>query len=49
MNGKVMRVSDSTWLVGANARTKLFKAGEAAEVIWDAVLETLQTLSQSLE
>ena len=33
MNGKVMRVIDVTWLVGANARTKCFKAGEAAEVL----------------
>ena len=37
MNGKVMRVSDGTWLVGENARTKCFKKGGAAEVLWDAV------------
>ena len=37
MNGKVMRVIGGTWLVGANERTKCFKAGEAAEVLWDAV------------
>ena len=39
MNGVVVRVSDGTWLVNANARTKCFKAGEAAEILWDAVLE----------
>ena len=38
-NGKVMRVSEGTWLVGANARTNCFKAGEADEVLWDAVTE----------
>ena len=27
MNGKVMIVSDGTWLVGENARTNCFKAG----------------------
>ena len=36
MNGVVARVSDGTWLVNANARTKCFKAGEAAEILWDA-------------
>ena len=30
MNGNVKRVSDGNWIVGANARTKCFKAGEAA-------------------
>ena len=39
MNGKVMRVSFGTWLVGANARTNCFKSGEAAEVRCDAVRE----------
>ena len=39
MNGKLMRVSDDTWLVGADARTNCFKAGEASEVLWDAVPE----------
>ena len=39
MNGKVMKVNDSTWLVSENARTKCFKAGEAAKVLWDAVPE----------
>ena len=38
-NGKVMRVSDGTWLVSESARTKFFKAGEAAEILWDAVPE----------
>ena len=33
MNGKVMRFSDGTWLVGVNAQTKCFKEGEAAEVL----------------
>ena len=37
MNGKVMRVSDGTWLVGVNARTKCFKSGEAYEVLWYTV------------
>ena len=37
MNGKVMRVNDVSWLFDANARKNCFKAGEAAEVIWDAV------------
>ena len=39
MNGKLMRVSYGTWIVGANAQTNCFKADEAAEVIWDAVPE----------
>ena len=39
MNGKVMRVSDVTWCVVENSRTKCFKAGEASEVLWDAVPE----------
>ena len=34
-----MRVSDGTWLVGVNARINCVKAGEAAEVLWDAVPE----------
>ena len=34
-----MKVSYSTWLVGANAQTNCFKAGEADEVLWDAVPE----------
>ena len=38
-NEKALRVSDVTWIVGANARTNCFKAGEAAEVLWDAVPE----------
>ena len=37
MNGKVMRVSAGIWLVGENERIKCFKAGEAAEVLWDTV------------
>ena len=39
MNGNLMRVSDSSWIVGENARTNCFKAGEAAGVLWDAVPE----------
>ena len=39
MYGVVKRVSDGTWLVSKNARTKCHKAGEAAEVLWDAVPE----------
>ena len=39
MNGKVMRVSDGTWLVGTNAQKNCFKSGEAAELLWDAVPE----------
>ena len=39
MNGKAMRVSDGTWLVGVNARTNCFKTGDAAEVLCDAVTE----------
>ena len=36
MHGVVTRVSDGTWLVNANARTKCWGAGKAAEVDWDA-------------
>ena len=39
INGKVMRVRDGIWLVGANSRTKCFKSGEADEVLWYAVPE----------
>ena len=39
MNGRVMRVSDCTWLVGVNAQTDFYNAFEAAKVLWDAVLE----------
>ena len=35
MSGVVERVSDGTWLVSANARTKCHKEGEAAEIKWD--------------
>ena len=34
----VKHVSGGTWLVGKNARTKCHKAGEAAAILWDAVL-----------
>ena len=49
MNGKVMRVSDGKWLVGANARKKCFKSGEAAEVLWGAVPEVNYPASKSIE
>ena len=39
MNVKLMRVSDRTWLSGANAQTNCFKSGEAAELLWDALPE----------
>ena len=48
MNGKVMRVSDGTWIVVANARTNCFKAGEAAEVLWDAVPEVNYPAGKSI-
>ena len=39
MNGVVIRVSDETWLVNANAQTNFLGAGKAAEVDWDACEE----------
>ena len=48
MNGKLMIVSDGTWIVGANARTNCFKAGEAAEVLWDAVPEVNYPAGKSI-
>ena len=48
MNGEVMRVSDGTWLVGVNARTNCFKAGGAAEVLWDAVPEVKYPAGKSI-
>ena len=48
MNGKLMRVSDDTWLVGANSRTNCFKSGEAAEVLWDAVPEVNYLADKSI-
>ena len=48
MNGKVMIVSDGTWLVGENSRKKCFKAGEVAEVLWDAVLEANYPAGKSI-
>ena len=36
MHGVVMRVSDGTWLVNANARTNCWDAGKVTEVDWDA-------------
>ena len=48
MNGKVMRVSDSTWLVVGNARTDCFKSGEAAELLWDAVPEVNYPAGKSI-
>ena len=48
INGKVMRVSDGAWLVGANAQTNCFKSGEAAEVLWDAVPEVNYPAGKSI-
>ena len=48
MNGKVTRVSDGTWIVGANERTNCFKSGEAAEVLWDAVPEVNYPAGKSI-
>ena len=50
MNGKVMRVidSDGTWIVGENARTNCFKAGEAAKVLWDKVSEVNYPAGKSI-
>ena len=48
MNEKVMRVSDDTWLVGANAQTNCSKAGEAAEVLWDTVPEVKYPAGKSI-
>ena len=39
-NGKgdmTLGLSAGIWLVGENERIKCFKAGEAAEVLWDTV------------
>ena len=49
MNGNVMRVSDGNWIVGANARTNSFKAGEATEVFWDAVPKVNYPASKSIK
>ena len=43
-----MRVGDGTCLVGANARTNCFKAGEVAEVLWDAVPEVNYPAGKSI-
>ena len=48
INDKVMRVSYGTWLVGANARTKCFKAGDAREVLWDTVPEVNYPAGKSI-
>ena len=48
MNGKVVRVCDGTWIVGVNARTNYFKAGEAAEVLWGAVPEVNYPAGKSI-
>ena len=48
MNGKVRRVSYGTWIVGAKARTNSFKAGEADEVLWDAVPEVNYPAGKSI-
>ena len=43
-----MRVSDDTWLVGANTQTQCSKAGEAAEVLWNAVPEVKYPAGKSI-
>ena len=48
MNEKVMGVHDGTWLVGANAPTNYFKAGEVAKVFWDAVPEVNYLAGKSI-
>ena len=48
MNGKVTRVIDGNWLVGENTLTNCFKAGEAAEVLWDVVPEVNYPASKSI-
>ena len=48
INGKVMRVIDGTCIFGANAQTNCFKAGEAAEVLWDAVPEVNYPTGKSI-
>ena len=48
INGKVMRVSDGTWLVGGNAQTNCFKSGEAAEVLWDTFPEVNYLAGKSI-
>ena len=48
MNGNMKRVSDGNWIVGANARTNCFKAGEAAEALWDAVPEVNYPAGKSI-
>ena len=48
MNRKVMRVSDSTFFFGENARTNCSKAGEAAEVLWDGVPEVNHPVGKSI-
>ena len=48
MNGKVMIVSYGTWIVGSNSRTNCFKAGEADEVLWDAVPEVNYPADKSM-
>ena len=48
INGKVMRVSDGTWIVVVNAWTNCFKEGEVAEVLWDAVPEVIYPAGKSI-
>ena len=37
MNGTICRVSDGTWLLTARSKSRCHPAGEAAEVLFDAV------------
>ena len=48
MNGKLMRVSDGTWLVGVNAQTNCFKEGEADEMLCDPVREVSYPAGKSI-
>ena len=43
-----MRVSDGTWIVGANTRKNCLNSGEAAEVLWDAVPEVNYPAGKSI-
>ena len=48
MNGKLVIVSDGTWIVVENARKNCFKSGEAAKVLWDAVPEVNYPAGKSI-
>ena len=48
MHGVVIRVSDGTWIVDANARTNCWGAGKAAEVDLDACEEANNLAGKSI-